>query len=146
MKMGGVFTAGFFIKPAFGSHVDLTAQDRFDSLLLGLFEKAHSSENIPVVCQGHSRHVVLVGGIDQRRGLQRPIQDAEFRMVVEVYKRQFHLSSHSIHTAWNQDFSIHPRAFSALLPLYGSRRFAGDVVNDPVDSFYLVHDPVRYAG
>ncbi len=42
----------------------------------------------------------------------------------------------------NHKFKIIDDLLSRLFPLYGTGRFGGDVINDPVDTFHPVDNPV----
>ncbi len=83
---------GLLVEAAARRDVDLAAEDGLDAAGLGLLEKLDGAEDVAVVGDGHGRHVVPDGRLDQVRHLQGAVEDAVLGMVVEVNERRFHRS------------------------------------------------------
>jgi len=78
MIVSGPLLIGRFVETAFRRHINFTSQNGFDLFFLGLPKKTHGSKNIAVIGKGHGRHFVFVGGLHERRRLQRTVENAEF--------------------------------------------------------------------
>jgi hypothetical protein len=75
---------------AFRRYIDFTADDGLDILFPGLLEKGDRAEDVSVVGESHSRHPVFIRGIHEVFCLESTIQDAEFRVIVQMDECGFH--------------------------------------------------------
>ena len=82
------------VETAAGRHIDLTAEDGLDPLGLGRFEELDGSEDVAVVGEGDSRHIVVVGRVDEVLDPEAAVEDAVLRVVVQMDEGHGH--SHSI--------------------------------------------------
>lgn len=68
---------------AFG-HIDFATDDGLYIALAGFVEEVGGGEKIAVVGDGHRRHFLAGGFIEELRGLARPIEQAVIGVNVEV--------------------------------------------------------------
>ena len=79
------------VEPAPRSDVGLTAEDGPDALGLGLLEKCDGAEDVAVVGDGHRRHAVPDGRVDQVGDLETAVEDAVLGVVVQMDIRELHV-------------------------------------------------------
>ena len=80
-------TGGVAIFSIPGRYIGFAPEDGFDSCFGGLAEQFDCSEHIPMVCNSHGLHVQVAGFLQQLIDSDRSIQEAVFRVHMEVDKR-----------------------------------------------------------
>ncbi len=91
----GVFARGgdFPLRARSRSDVDLRPEDRLHASQKGLFVESDRPHHPAVIGDGNGGHLQLLHALDQRLELDRPVEEAVFRMEVEVDEA---LHSHSM--------------------------------------------------
>jgi len=84
MIVGRLAVAELAVTAAPRGDIGLAAENRLDAFVFGDSLELDRSEEVAVIGQGHGRHLVVDGGLDQGVQADGAVQDAVFRVVVKM--------------------------------------------------------------